>query len=557
MLRSGKKSCETAIILAAGGVPASLSTIFGRTCSAMIPVNGRPTIHWLLAYLHEIGIRRVVLGLRHTETRLPKFVRQTFGQLQELIFEPVAEDFGPGYTLWRCLKHLPEDSPCLIVLGDTLFQFNKEAPGCFEESFVLTGPVQDSSRWCLAQVDEQQNVLALADKPAQNADSWPALIGVYYLGNSQPAREALSTRLEAGERSLQLRDALQPYIHGKALRAYSAGQWFDCGNLDFLTSSRRRLLQARSFNTIQIDELRGTITKRSEHRGKFLNEINYYRLLPADLAIFFPRLAEFSLRPENVFLSLEYYGYPTLSEIWVFEEFEARYWEMIFKLLVQIMECFERYSVELSPTSTFNFYWQKTEERVAAFAAQDPRFARLVHAPELVLNGKILAGWQTIAPEIQQRVRLISENPHGQIIHGDLCFPNILYDPVSRLFKLIDPRGSFAESGIYGDARYDVAKLLHSLDGGYDFLIHDMFLLNQEDLKIDLQHFFPETRPAVLSSFARTFGKKFEFEHVRLIEGLLFISMCPLHHGHEKRQVAMFATGLKILNEVLKHENCD
>ncbi len=59
-----KTVCESAIILAAGRVPPSLSTIFGQTSSAMIPVNGRPTIHWLLTYLHEIGIKRVVLGLR-------------------------------------------------------------------------------------------------------------------------------------------------------------------------------------------------------------------------------------------------------------------------------------------------------------------------------------------------------------------------------------------------------------------------------------------------------------------------------------------------------------
>lgn len=42
-------------------------------------------------------------------------------------------------------------------------------------------------------------------------------------------------------------------------------RWFDCGNPDLLTSSRRRLLQARSFNTIQTHELRGTITKRIHH----------------------------------------------------------------------------------------------------------------------------------------------------------------------------------------------------------------------------------------------------------------------------------------------------
>lgn len=546
---------RVAIILAAGTPPASLGAIFGRTSSAMVPLNGRPAIHWLLSYLHQLGMDKIILGQRATEKRLPRFVKQAFGQIQDITFVPVVEDFGPGYTLLQCLKQLPAGAPCLIVLGDTLFEFPDGLEAKLAESFVLTAPVQDASRWCLAAADAAQAVSALADKPAENPDNLPALIGVYHLRDSQPALAALEETLAGGSRSLQLRHALQPYITARALKAFATGKWYDCGNLDFLTSSRRRLLQARSFNTIQIDELRGTITKRSEHRAKFLNEINYYRLLPADLATFFPRLVDFSLKPQDFFLTLEYYGYPTLSEVWVFEEFEAEYWERLFGSLAKIIECFGHYTTELSASATLDFYWRKTEERLATFAAQQPEFARLVAAPEIFLNDRALAGWPRIQAEVEQRVRALAANPLGQIIHGDLCFPNILYDPVARLFKFVDPRGSFADSGIYGDARYDIAKLLHSIDGGYDFLIHDMFVLKQDGLRLQLQQFFPEVRPAVLAGFRRVFGGKYDLAEVRLLEGLLFLSMCPLHQDKPARQVAMFATGLQILNQVLNDED--
>ena len=158
----------------------------------------------------------------------------------------------------------------MIVLGDTLFEFPKEGVGLFESSFVLTNPIEDPTRWCLAKVDEARHVRRLLDKPADNPEALPALVGVYFLTDCGPARDALSTALEEGVASLQLKVALQPYIETQDLIAYPAGEWFDCGNLDFLTSSRRRLLQARSFNTIQIDDLHGTITKRSEHTAKFL-----------------------------------------------------------------------------------------------------------------------------------------------------------------------------------------------------------------------------------------------------------------------------------------------
>jgi dTDP-glucose pyrophosphorylase len=546
---------RTAVVLAAGAPPAGLSSIFGRTSSAMVPVNGRPTIHWLLNYLHQLGIERVILGLRHTETRLPRFVQQAFGKIHEIVLVPVEKDLGPGFTLLECLKKVEGNESCLVILGDTLFEFSEAQRQSFSESFVLTAPVQDATRWCLAEVGASHEVKSLADKPAKNPDGWPALVGVYHFRDAAPAREALQSTLDSGARSLQLRHALQPYIANRQLRAYPAGEWFDCGNLDFLTSSRRRLLQARSFNAIQIDELRGTITKRSEHKAKFLNEINYYRLVPRDLATFFPRLVDFSLAPNDLFLTLEYYGYPTLSEIWVFEEFESRYWEAVFETLKNIVACFESYSAELSPKATCDFYWNKTVDRLADFAEQHRDFAKLTQTNSIELNGKRLAGWPKIRKEIEARVRKLSAKPQGRIIHGDLCFTNILYDPVSRLFKFIDPRGSFGESGIYGDGRYDIAKLLHSLDGGYDFLIHDMFLLERDGERVRLEQFFPSTRAAVLQVFEKTFGGHYPMADVRLLEGLLFLSMCPLHKDHPRRQVAMFATGLRILNSLLNNED--
>jgi dTDP-glucose pyrophosphorylase len=546
---------KTAVVLAAGVPAAALGSIFGRTSSAMVPVNGRPTIHWLLHYLHQLGINRVVLGLHHTEMRLPRFVQQAFGKIQEIVCVPVEKDLGPGYTLLECLKKVGTNESCLVVLGDTLFEFSKETRASFNEDFVLTAPVQESARWCLAEVGGSHQIKTLADKPGKNPGNWPALVGVYHFRDAEPARRALQSTLDSGARSLQLRHALQPYIEAGKLRAYPVGEWFDCGNLDFLTSSRRRLLQARSFNAVQIDELRGTITKRSEHKAKFLNEINYYRLVPRDLATFFPRLVDFSLAPKDLFLTLEYYGYPTLSEVWVFEEFESKYWESVFQTLRRIFACFENYSAELSSKATFDFYWNKTLDRLKSFAEQHRDFARLTQANHLELNGKLLAGWPKIQKEVEARVKKLSAKPRGQIIHGDLCFTNILYDPVSRLFKFIDPRGSFGESGIYGDGRYDIAKLLHSLDGGYDFLIHDMFVLERDDARLKLQQFFPAARGAVLEAFQKIFAKDYPMREVRLLEGLLFLSMCPLHDGHPSRQTAMFATGLRILNELLNNED--
>lgn len=544
-------STTTAVLLAAGPPAPDVTQLFGRASSAMMPVNGRPTVHWSLSYLVERGIRRVILGIRPDDSRLQRFVEQAFRKLLTLEFVPISQDRGPGYTLLECASRLMPEESCLVVLGDTIFEFPDLTTEALARSFVLVAPADDPSRWCLADCDASGLVRALRDKPAAAPASWPALIGVYHLSPIGPAVDALRETASTTAASLQLTSALQPYIAQDALHAHPAARWHDCGHVDRLLSSRRHLLQSRSFNRVEIDDVRGTITKHSEDTEKFLNEINYYRLLPADVAIFFPRLVDFSIHPSNTYLTLEYYGYPTLSELWTFEEAAPRLWREVFCSLSEILDCLSEYRAPLAPEALEEFFWEKTVQRVERFARSSPLGRELVGSDSIRLNGTTLEGWPRLRDGLRSAIRDLGAHPQGQIIHGDLCFPNILFDPSSHLFKLIDPRGSFVTAGIYGDVRYDVAKLLHSIDGGYDFLIHDMFSLSYEHGAISLAQFFPAHRPEVLASFEECLAGRFSMKELSLIEGLLFLSMCPLHADRPQRQTAMFGIGLRLLNEAV------
>ena len=56
-------------------------------------------------------------------------------------------------------------------------------------------------------------------------------------------------------------------------------------------------------------------------------------------------------------------------------------------------------------------------------------------------------------------------------------FPNIMVDSNFSFIKVIDPRGKFGTYDIFGDFRYELAKLFHSVDGKYDFIIKDLLTL--------------------------------------------------------------------------------
>lgn len=547
----------TAVILAAGGLPRSLANFYLGTTPAMVPVGGRPVIHWSLSHLKEMGIQRVVIGVNDDDEKLVKFVQQLFASQLDIAFQPVEEDRGPGGTLLACLRHPSCGNCVLVVLGDTLFRMGEEGRRAFvnQENFVLTADSPpDPERWCFVQVNpENKRARALVDKPPSAPPGHQVLIGVYAVKDMRPGMDALA---DSPARKLEIRDFLQPYLKRDSMSALEAEEWLDCGNIDLLLSSRRRLLNAREFNSIMVDEVNGALTKRSRNKAKLIDEINYYRLLPKDLKSFFPRVLDYSIHLEDPFLTLEYYSYQTLSEIWVFEEYPTLIWRRIFDRLREIIARFESFQYPAEASEIFRFYWQKTEDRLRMFREGDPESRCLVDSESLVINGRERLGWPRLRDVVRERLEALATARVFSIVHGDLCFPNILYDPASHAFKLIDVRGSFGSAGLYGDTRYDVAKLLHSIHGGYDFLIHDFFdLKNPEPGVYELRQYFSPSRPSILEEFKRVFSPAFDFGDLRFIEALLFLSMCPLHRDYPKRQKAMFLLGVELTNRVIQNED--
>lgn len=61
-----------------------------------------------------------------------------------------------------------------------------------------------------------------------------------------------------------------------------------------------------------------------------------------------------------------------------------------------------------------------------------------------------------------------------------------MFDSSNYIFKLIDPRGRLdSEATIYGDPRYDIAKLRHSVVGLYDFIVQGLFKLTETDSEFE------------------------------------------------------------------------
>ncbi|MEE2903793.1 MAG: sugar phosphate nucleotidyltransferase [Myxococcota bacterium] len=546
----------TAVIPAAGKIPEGVLTLTNVKSPALIPVAGRPVIDWTIRYLRQLGVENFVIAVSETGTFLEDFVECSFGDDLNIEFVVPERDGGVGFTLLELLRRV-QTRGSLVVLGDTHFEFNDTADLFGDSPYVLTGPVQESKRWCIAKLNEEGLVESLHDKESDLTGPLHALIGVYGFPNTRNALEAAedaAKQCTRPEDRIELSHILMSVAEKskQSIIAMPAAKWIDVGNPDRHASSHRTLLQARAFNQLEIDPVFGLITKRSTDSAKFISQINYQRLLPSELSILFPRFVDYSVNWDAPFVKMEYYGYPTLAEVFLFANVDPVQWEQIFQHLIAIVtEGFMKYRRPISASTIWNMYIEKTESRLAS-ADIGPELRELIdHDGSFTINGKPVANLKSRWEEVKSLVAHWHESSEASIIHGDLCLSNILYDVRSRVCKLIDPRGSFKVDGIYGDPKYDIAKLYHSVYGLYDFIVNDVFDLRIDGTDIEFKMRARPQHKVINTKFEKVFFPTFDKKETLLRTALLFASMPALHYDAPKRQLAMYIRSLQLLDEAL------
>ncbi len=549
-----QRLADTVVLIpAAGRVAESLIALSNIACPAMVPVAGRPVIYWTMRYLQSLGLRRFVMAVARRGMFVEDFVECSFGQNCEIQFIVPSRNGGVGRTVLE-LAEAAAGSSALVVLGDTHFQFADPSLLTRDEPAVLVHPVDDSYRWCVAEADPQGRVTRLHDKEAGLPAPVDALIGVYYFPDLSALRsaavEAVTTAEAAGKRT-EMAGILNKVARQTPLRAVRAGDWLDCGNPDRQASSHRTLLQKRAFNELSIDSTFGTVTKRSRYVDKFLDEINYLRLLPPELSVLFPRVVACSTDWDDPWLTMEYYGYPSLAEVFVFENVDPGIWEQVFVHLRNIVVGgFMQRRRPLGAGVLEEMYLGKTRRRLAGISEPAALRNLVAHPGPILINGREVENLPSLWPRLTGEVEHLADTVQGCVVHGDLCLSNILYDMRSRICKLIDPRGSFGPAGIYGDPRYDVAKLYHSVYGLYDFITNDLFHVSVDGNRIDLDIRHRPQHREIQERFEKVFFSAFDRREILLLTGLLFASMPALHYDAPNRQLAMYARSLELFAEL-------
>lgn len=542
----------TVLIPAAGRVPEGLVSFASVGTPAMIPVAGSPVISRSVKYLTSLGARRFKVAVPQRGLAVEDFTETVFHDLADFEWLVPKYDRGAGGTVLELLDGV--EGAALVVLGDTLFEFDGSTLPP-DRPVVLVHDVPDSDRWCIVEADLDGTVTAWRNKVPGLGGSLRAAIGVYWFPDAQAALASVrASGLDRAEQSVDV-SALVDAATGSdtAAVAIAAASWRDCGNPDTQEASRRQLLSEREFNSLEFDERLGTIRKSSTNRAKLIDEINYVRLLPADIASLFPRIVRCSTSWDDPWVEMEYYGYPTLTELYLYESLRPQWWTAIFDRLATILNVFGDHRRPVDVRDTEAMYVGKTMDRVGA-CRSEPHLAEWLAAPSLRVNGVVMPSFDELLETAFEQVQAVLESAVGTVVHGDFCFSNILYDLRTGVCKLIDPRGSFGSTGIFGDQRYDVAKLHHSLLGGYDHLVAGLYRLHLDGGSAHLDVRRTESQLAATDVYREVILSRWPGEQISLITALMFSGLATLHSESPDRQLAMLVRASQLLYSAINED---
>jgi len=461
-----------------------------------------------------------------------------------------------GFTIKYMLEHcgITAGDSLIINFGDTIVLNEKKVFSTSARDIVYVSQMTDLFRWTTISVNKGK--IQFYDKNLQGKpDSGYVVSGLFYIKDAFRFLAVLKDEFEKQSFDEEYGNdvfyiALSQYLNARNdlhIQQINNGNWVDLGHLDTFYKSKANFLNARHFNSFEIDLFWGKVKKKSVYKNKFVNEINWYINLPSDLKSLIPNIYSFSVS-DSAFIEMEYYSYPTLNQIYLFSNITHSQWRDIFSKLLSIHKEFNNFPKSIETNSLKTFYYEKNKERLISLR-DNPVFTSFFNE-EIILNGKTYPSLDTLLDSIEKFIDsfITNSDTSGSIMHGDFCLSNILYDIKTGVVKLIDPRGSFIDSSIYGDPRYDLAKLSHSIHGLYDLILTGNYKLTEdENGRYSLSIFETSEQIALSEMLIKMMDERgIDVLQVLAIESLLFLSMVPLHADDVKRQKAFLLRGIEL-----------
>ena len=517
------------LITSAAFINPSLTSEFGAMPPCMLPVQNRRL------YTHQLslfeGTQETVYLSLPASYKMPSYDREQL-EAQHVNVILVPDHLSLGQSVLYCLNSAGHFNESLYILhGDTLFKTLDLRP----DSYMIA-KAEDNYAW--ASIDDAPQTV--------------------YAGFFAFASQSLLIKCIT-EQHNDFMAGVERYGQQRPLERIESDEWMDFGLVNTYYRSISNLTTQRAFNSMNTD--RFSIKKSSLDSNKMMAEAHWIQSLPKSLKHYAPAIWDSGIDDKGKgFYEMEYFYLSSLANLFVFCNHPQFVWnDILAACQVFIADCAQhrpgdKRIVEQIASSNNELYESKTLKRLDEYVKQ----SGVSLDEEWTVNGVTTPSLREIVHETGAMIKRDAK-AFVSLMHGDFCFSNILYDFKSRSIKVIDPRGVDNQGNIssYGDLRYDVAKLAHSVLGLYDFIIGGRYYYSEKSAyDISLDFHVSDGIKATQEHFKTMQFAGFDINQLSVYPIMihLFLSMLPLHSDNVARQKAMLANALRLYVELKSKE---
>ena len=229
-------------IILAGGSGTRLYPITKGLSKQLVPVYDKPMIYYPLSVLMQAGIKDILMiTTKEDQYNFKRLLGDgsNYGVNLEYAIQEKPNGLAEAFILG---EEFIGDKPCAMILGDNIFygsglknELNQAIINANNNVATIFGyQVKDPERFGIMELDDNNNVLSVEEKPSQPKSDY-AITGLYFYpkGVSNLAKQIKPS----ARNELEITTLNDMYLKNKKLKARLLNEgysWFDTGTFDSL-----------------------------------------------------------------------------------------------------------------------------------------------------------------------------------------------------------------------------------------------------------------------------------------------------------------------------------
>lgn len=491
------------IIVQAGGKGTRLEYLTKNKPKAIVPIDNLPMIFHLF---NKFPNKKFIIIGDYKHDVLEKYLSSFATVEYEVV---VADGTGTCGGIEKALSKIPQNKRFLLIWSDLVLSKDLELP---KDELNYVGLSKDfKCRWSF-------NEKGFVEEPSYEN----GVAGFFIFQNKDILDEVPSSGEFVkwlGEKNIEF----------KTFDLYGTKEFGTLEEYNKLEVNKCRpfnksYLQDDKFIKVPVNAQGEELAVKEKRWYKEVAKINFNRI---------PKIYSYDPLTMELLKGKNYYQ---LEELSLEEKKNA-----LNEIIATINRLHSLSSIETDMESVRANYLDKTFDRLEKIQDLVP-FAK---EEFIVVNGKKCRNVFFYKNELIEKIEKL-DVPIFNIIHGDPTFSNMMLNDGKCI--LIDPRGYFGNTLLYGDASYDWAKIYYSLVGNYDKFNLKKFrlLINDSDVELNIEsngweeledYFFEQTHT--------------DKQTIKLIHAIIWLSLTTYAWQDYDSICGAFYNGLVYLEEVL------